>query len=152
MSLTRQQQLIIEAGTLIAGDRPTDQDKAFLARQMVQTTLPHSDPGNVPVWSRTNGPITLIIQQGYDKTGRPYGHPYGIIPSAAHVLDDHGGRAHPERPARPGRQPGRVHGRAGTGLARQGRPQRPRAAAGSDEPPVLEPHPFRDQRQPGRRD
>lgn len=80
MTLTRQQQQIIEAGTLIAGDKPTDQDKAFLARQMVQTTLPHSDPGNVPVWSRTNGPITLIIQQGYDKTGKPYGHPYGILP------------------------------------------------------------------------
>ena len=80
MSLTRQQQLIIEAGTLIAGDKPTDQDKAFLARQMVQTTLPHSDPGNVPVWSRSSGPITLIIQQGYDKTGKAYGHPYGILP------------------------------------------------------------------------
>ena len=80
MVLTRQQQLIIEAGTLIAGDKPTDQDKAFLARQMVQTTLPHSDPGNVPVWSRSSGPITLIIQQGYDKTGKAYGHPYGILP------------------------------------------------------------------------
>jgi hypothetical protein len=80
MTLTRQQKQIIDAGTLIALDRATDQDKAFLARQMVQTTLPHSDPGNVPVWSRANGPITLIIQQGYDKTGKPYGHPYGIIP------------------------------------------------------------------------
>jgi hypothetical protein len=80
MTLTRQQKQIVDAGTLIALDRATDQDKAFLARQMVQTTLPHSDPGNVPVWSRANGPMTLIIQQGYDKTGKPYGHPYGIIP------------------------------------------------------------------------
>lgn len=80
MTITRQQQQIIEAGTVIALDRPTDQDKAFLARQLVQTTLPHSNPGNVPVWSRSNGSITLTIQQGYDDDGQPYGHPYGNIP------------------------------------------------------------------------
>jgi hypothetical protein len=80
MTLTRQQKQIIDAGTVIALDRPTDQDKAFLARQLVQTTLPHADPGNVPVWSRGNGNLTLTIQQGYDKTGKPYGHPFGTIP------------------------------------------------------------------------
>lgn len=80
MTLTKQQIQIIEAGSLIALDRPTDQDKAFLARQLVQTTLPHADPGDVPVWSRRNGQGTLIIQRGYDKTGKPYGHPFGIIP------------------------------------------------------------------------
>ena len=92
MTLTRQQKQIVDAGTVIALDRAADQDKAFLARQMVQTTLPHSDPGNVPVWSRGNGPVTLIIQQGYDKTGQPYGHPYGIIPRLQDPLD---GRARP---------------------------------------------------------
>jgi hypothetical protein len=80
MSLTRQQSRLIEASTIIALDRPSDQDKAFLARQLVQTTLPHSDPGNVPVWSRTNGNMTLTIQQGYAKDGNPIGHPYGTIP------------------------------------------------------------------------
>lgn len=80
MILTRQQQQIIDAGTTIGLDRPTDQDKAFLARQLVQTTLPHADPGNVPVWSRSNGSLTLTIQQGYDDDGQPYGHPYGTIP------------------------------------------------------------------------
>lgn len=78
--LTRQQQRIIETGTAISLDRPTDQDKAFLARQLVQTTLPHADPGNVPVWSRSNGNHTLTIQQGYDDNGRPCGHPFGTIP------------------------------------------------------------------------
>ena len=80
MKLTPQQKRIVEAGTAIALDRPTDQDKAFLARQLVQTTLPHADPGNVPVWSRSNGNLTLTIQQGYDDDGKPYGHPFGTIP------------------------------------------------------------------------
>lgn len=79
-TLTRQQRQIIDAGTVITLDRPTDQDKAFLARQLVQTTLPHSDPGDVPVWSRSNGNLTLTIQQGYDDDGTAYGHPYGNIP------------------------------------------------------------------------
>ena len=80
MQLTRQQKQIIEAGTSIATDRASDQDKAFMARQLVQTTLPHSDPGNVPVWSRSSGSLTLTIQQGYDKDGKARGHPYGILP------------------------------------------------------------------------
>lgn len=80
MVLTRQQKQIIEAGAAISLDRPTDQDKAFLARQLVQTTLPHANPGNVPVWTRSNGMLTLVIQQGYDRAGNPIGHPYGTIP------------------------------------------------------------------------
>ena len=80
MELTRHQKRLIDASTAIALDRPTDQDKAFLARQLVQTTLPHADPGNVPVWSRSNGNLTLTIQQGYDDDGKPYGHPFGTIP------------------------------------------------------------------------
>lgn len=70
----------MRAGSAITMDRPTDQDKAFLARQLVQTTLPHSNPGDVPVWSRSSGNMTLTIQQGYDKNGKAYGHPYGTIP------------------------------------------------------------------------
>ncbi len=73
-------QRILTAAVEIAGDAPSDQDKAFITRQLVQTTLPHADPGNVPVWSRTNGDTTLTIQQGYDDDGTPYGHPFGTIP------------------------------------------------------------------------
>lgn len=79
-NLTRRQKLIIDVGSEIASGRSTGQDRAFLARQLVQTTLPHSNPGNVPVWSRSSGSMTLTIQQGYDKNGQPYGHPYGTIP------------------------------------------------------------------------
>jgi hypothetical protein len=32
------------------------------------------------VWSRTNGNITLLIQQGYKANGEGVGHPYGTIP------------------------------------------------------------------------
>jgi hypothetical protein len=78
--LPRQTVKIIQAATEIAQDSPSDADKAFLARQLVQTTLPHADPGDVPVWSRTNGNITLLIQQGYKANGEGIGHPYGTIP------------------------------------------------------------------------
>lgn len=78
--IPRQTAKIIQAATEIQQDAPSDQDKAFLARQLVQTTLPHADPGNVPVWSRANGNITLLIQQGYKANGEGVGHPYGTIP------------------------------------------------------------------------
>jgi hypothetical protein len=60
---------------------PDAAEAAFMARQLVQCTLPHTNPGNVPVWARTNGNLTLGIQQGYDlKSGKPIGYPYGSIP------------------------------------------------------------------------
>lgn len=77
--VTRQDRRILDASARISGDAPTDQDKAFLARQLVQATLPHADPGNVPVWTRTNGNVTLVIQQGTSK-GQLLGYPYGTIP------------------------------------------------------------------------
>ena len=74
MILTRQQQQIIDAGTTIGLDRPTDQDKAFLARQLVQTTTPHAYPGNVPVVSRSNDRLTSPLPPGYHAACQPY-HP-----------------------------------------------------------------------------
>jgi len=60
---------------------PDAAEAAFMARQLVQCTLPHTNPGNVPLWRRTNGNLTLGIQQGYDlKSGNPLGYPYGSIP------------------------------------------------------------------------
>jgi hypothetical protein len=59
----------------------SDQDKAFLTRQLVQVTLPHSNPGDLPVWGRTNGNMSLIIRPGWDrKKDQPVGIPYGTIP------------------------------------------------------------------------
>lgn len=53
---------------------------AFMARQLVQATLPHSDPGNKPVWSRKNGNLVLTIKPGSDKDGKTIGYPYGTLP------------------------------------------------------------------------
>ena len=54
---------------------------AFLARQFVQATLPHRNPGDLPLWKRTNGKLTLAIQPGMNiETGKSYGYPYGTLP------------------------------------------------------------------------
>lgn len=58
-----------------------ENEKAFLARQLVQVTLPHSNPGNVPIWKRKNGNLTLSIRPGWNhKKDKPIGYPYGTIP------------------------------------------------------------------------
>ncbi len=65
---------------------PEAQDKAFLARNLVQVTLPHSNPGDdTPIWGRTNGNLTLTIKPDWvldSETGKPrcVGLPYGTIP------------------------------------------------------------------------
>jgi Plasmid encoded RepA protein. len=66
-----------------AGDIRLDPDKtesAFMARQLVQATLPHKNPGNIPVWARTNGGLTVSIQPGIDNKQEVTGYPYGTIP------------------------------------------------------------------------
>jgi Plasmid encoded RepA protein len=79
-SLTPATLKLIEAATVIRSD-PEDVEWAFMARQLVQCTLPHRNPGNLPVWSRTNGNLTLGIKPGYElKTGKCFGFPYGSIP------------------------------------------------------------------------
>jgi len=55
----------------------------FMARPLVQVTLPHRDPGNVPSFARNAGNFRLIIQPLIDeKDGETinYGIPYGTIP------------------------------------------------------------------------
>jgi hypothetical protein len=78
---TRAQSKIIAASEAIYQDAPDPDELAFLARELVQCTLPHSDPGQVPFWARTNGNMTLSIVSGFDpiKT-RLVGYPYGSIP------------------------------------------------------------------------
>ena len=61
--LTRAQSKLIDAAAAIMLDpEPTDADRAFLARQLVQVTLPHANPGNVPIWRRRNGRLTLTLR------------------------------------------------------------------------------------------
>jgi hypothetical protein len=64
---------------------PNSYEIAFMARSLVQATLPHSDPGDVPIWGRNNGNLILTIKPDWEldtKTGKPrsVGIPYGTIP------------------------------------------------------------------------
>lgn len=78
---TRAQSKIITAAEEIFQEPPTPEELAFLARELVQCTLPHSDPGQVPFWARTNGNMTLSIVSGFDPRKRQLvGYPYGSIP------------------------------------------------------------------------
>jgi Plasmid encoded RepA protein len=79
------QRRFLEATERIRADRPTLEDLAYMARQLVQVTLPHRNPGDVPEWTRSNGNLTLSIRSGWttdQKTGqrRSIGYPYGSIP------------------------------------------------------------------------
>jgi Plasmid encoded RepA protein len=77
---TRAQIELVEvAGTI--REQPDAAERAFMARQLVQCTLPHSNPGNVPLWKRSSGNTTLAIQPGIDiDTEKSIGYPYGTIP------------------------------------------------------------------------
>jgi hypothetical protein len=80
MSLTHQQNRLLDAAEAIQLD-PDKTEAAFIARQLVQATLPHKNPGNVPLWKRTNGNLTLAVLPGMNtKTEKSYGYPYGAIP------------------------------------------------------------------------
>jgi Plasmid encoded RepA protein len=80
-ALTSAQRKLIDSSALILGTTADAQDAAYLARELVQASLPHSNPGNIPLWTRRNGDVVLAIQPGVNiRTGKPYGYPYGTIP------------------------------------------------------------------------
>jgi hypothetical protein len=64
---------LIEAAAVIRQEPITDEDRAYMARELVQCTLPHRDPGDVARWSRRNGNLTLTVVSSV-------GYPYGSIP------------------------------------------------------------------------
>jgi hypothetical protein len=67
---------------LSAAGPPLDEvELAFMARELIQLTLPHRDPGDIPLWTRTNGNVKLVMARtDIDENGRPVGYPYGSIP------------------------------------------------------------------------
>src|SRR5271165_5449828 len=80
-ALTRSERKFLEHSALILGAVADTKDAAYLARELVQASLPHSNPGDVPLWTRRNGEVTLAIQPGINiRTGKSYGYPYGTIP------------------------------------------------------------------------
>lgn len=55
----------------------------YMARSLVQATLPHKDPGNVEAWGRENGTFSMVMQSGIIKEDQKYkriGLPYGTYP------------------------------------------------------------------------
>jgi hypothetical protein len=64
---------------LAISEAPDKVERAYMARQLVQCTLPHSNPGNLPLWTRRNGNYTLSLQAGA-KDGELVGYPYGVLP------------------------------------------------------------------------
>jgi hypothetical protein len=79
-SIRPAQQNLLEAATTIRMD-PDSTEAAFLARHLVQCTLPHSNPGNVDRWLRRNGDLALVLRAGWDtRKDRSVGYPYGSIP------------------------------------------------------------------------
>jgi hypothetical protein len=65
------------------------QARPFLAHimptlKLEQVTLPHSDPGDVDIWSRENGSLSLYIRPGVRQTEdgdyETLGLPYGVYP------------------------------------------------------------------------
>ena len=77
---------LLDAGSVIYDKPATSKDAAYMASELVQCTLPHKDPKNIPEWVRRNGNITLSIKAGYkndpkDPSRRIFiGYPYGSIP------------------------------------------------------------------------
>jgi hypothetical protein len=79
--LTHAQRKLIDYSVAIFSESATSKEAAYMARQLVQITLPHKNPGDVPAWSRRNGNITLTIRPGWNsKKQEVYGYPYGTIP------------------------------------------------------------------------
>ena len=75
-TLTTAQRKLLDQSAVIFGEPATKQDAAYLPRELVQVTLPHKNPGDVPVWTRSNGNLTVGIQSGMNLTALDsYGYP-----------------------------------------------------------------------------
>ena len=63
---------------------PDKAESAFMARQLVQATLPHKNPGSINVWERSNGNFSMFMQPGYKRDKHKkvcsIGLPYGTKP------------------------------------------------------------------------
>src|SRR5262249_3727229 len=78
--LTPSQGKFLDAAAAIRLE-PSAVERAYMARQLVQCTLPHADPGDVPRWLRRNGNAALVLQAGWDtKRDCSFGYPYGSLP------------------------------------------------------------------------
>jgi hypothetical protein len=80
-ALTNLERKFLENSTLIQGAAADAKDAAYLARELVQASLPHSNPVDIPLWTRRNGDVTLAIQPGINiRTGKSIGSQSAIQP------------------------------------------------------------------------
>jgi len=79
--LTPTTKKLLDAAVEIRTTSPDAIERAYMARQLVQCTLPHSNPGNVERWMRRNGSAALVLQAGWNaEKDCSYGYPYGSLP------------------------------------------------------------------------
>ncbi len=73
---------ILEFSTAPPPIRKEIKERGYMARELVQCTLPHKNPGDeVEAFTRQDGNISLGIRSGYDyKLQKRVGLPYGSIP------------------------------------------------------------------------
>ena len=67
---SKSERRLIETAVEVRQDPPDKDELAFMARELVQCTLPHSDPGQVPFWARKNGNFTLSISSPPSRPSR----------------------------------------------------------------------------------
>lgn len=81
---TRIQELITKALAIEAEGAKEAGALGYMARALVQATMPHKTPGQVEAWGRRNGNFSMLMQPGYtiDKNNKPrsIGLPYGSKP------------------------------------------------------------------------
>lgn len=78
---TRAKLRLVETAQTIKDEPPEMRSMLFLSTFLIQCTLPHKNPGDVPIWKRTNNEYTLAIQPGWDfEKDRSLGFPYGTLP------------------------------------------------------------------------
>lgn len=85
LKTTKQQKLNLVFGDILSANAKDSGNMGFISKHFVQSTLPHSDPGEVPIWGRQNGNIAFAIQPGFapsqdDDQPKLLGLPYGSIP------------------------------------------------------------------------
>ena len=79
--LTPATERLLDFSCIIFDEPASSKEAAYLPRELVQCTLPHRNPGDVPYWTRHNGGLSLTIRPGWDrKTKECLGYPYGSIP------------------------------------------------------------------------
>lgn len=84
LSNSNLKKLVEEALAIEARDAKETGALGYMARALVQATMPHKSPGDVKAWGRRNGNFSMVMQPGYiiDASNeiKSIGLPYGTKP------------------------------------------------------------------------